>query len=597
MVEPLRRPKRSLLMERIYRLEDLGRAREILGVLVKHGFGQVVSGLPLHRIPGLGRIQDEGHIAENVAAPERAVRAMEELGPAFVKLGQMLSTRPDLLPVEWVHAFARLQDRVPPFPGAQAHEVITQQLGAPVEDLFAEFDDVPVASASIAQVHRAVTHSGKELAIKVQRPGIETQLRSDLNILYVLAGWLEGQIDLGIYTPQAVVEAFDRALTAEADFNLEAASGEALREALSDTDGVAVPKVVRALTSRRVLTMQWAPGRNLSEIEQTTADPQRVLDVLIDATFTQLFVHGLFHGDPHPGNLLVDDDSLLTYLDFGLVGRITPAMRDTMVGLFVSVMFKDADGVARTLYRAGSAEGRVNVRSLSDQVETLLETYGELAFNQQDTGRIALEIMDLARSHGLRLPEEYAVLARAMATLDGIARQLVPEFDIWTSVKPYATRLASERLDPEALGGEFLRSTLSAATLLKDLPSQVDQVLLDLERGNFQLTAATPAVDRLNETIDRLGRALVFGLGVGSFLVSAAILTVGLQFGSEGPLGVGQLASAAAVAFSLLAASGLLWGLIWNLFLAQRVRAVRWGRFVGLIPGLGRKRQDPPPGD
>jgi ubiquinone biosynthesis protein len=339
--------------------------------------------------------------------------------------------------------------------------------------------------------------------------------------------------------------------------------------------------------------MDWCPGRNLGEIGQTKADPHVVLNALIEATYTQLFVHGLFHGDPHPGNLLVDDQSTLTYLDFGLVGRITPTMRDTLMGLFVSVMLKDSEGVARTLYRAGSAEGRVNLRQLAAQIDALLEQYGGLSFDEQDTGRIASELLGLARDHGLRLPEEYAVLARAMATLDGVSRQLVPGFDIWNAVQPYARRLASERLDPEALGGDFLRSTFSAATVLKDLPSQLDQVLLDLERGTFQLNAATPAVDQLNDTVDRLGRALVFALGVGSFLISAAILTVGLQFGTEGPLGPGQFISAAAVALSLLAASGLLWGLVWNLFLAQRVRAVRWGRFVGLVPGLGKKRGDP----
>ena len=579
-------------MDRQYRLQDLGRAREILAVLVRHGFGQVVSGLPLHRIPGLGSIKDEGHIGEDVPAPERAVRAMEELGPAFVKLGQMLSTRPDLLPEEWVVAFSRLQDRVPPFPGDQARDVIREQLGAPVEDLFAFFSEEPVASASIAQVHRATTHGGRDLAVKVQRPGIEVQLRSDLNILYVLAGWLEGQIDLGIYTPQAVIEAFDRALTAEADFNLEAASGEQLGEGMATVPGVSVPGVIRSLTSRRVLTMEWVEGRNLGEVGDTRADPNRVLDALIEATYTQIFVHGLFHGDPHPGNLLVDDDSVLHYLDFGLVGRITPEMRDTLMALFVAVMFKDADGLARTLYRAGSAEGRVNLRELSAHIDALLERYGELAFDQQDTGRIAMEILGLAKDHGLRLPEEYAVLARAMATLDGIARMLVPGFDIWNAVKPYATRLAAERLDPEALGGELLRSTLSTATLLKDLPAQLDQLLLDLERGTFELSAATPAVDRLNDTVDRLGRAMVFGMGVSAFLVSAAIMTAVLVFSSGEPLGFSQLLTATGVAISLLAASGLLSGLIWNLFLAQRVRAVRWSRFAGLLPGFARRNRD-----
>lgn len=579
-------------MDRQYRLQDLTRAREILAVLVRHGFGQVVSGLPLHRIPGLGSIKDEGHIAEDLPAPERAVRAMEDLGPAFVKLGQMLSTRPDLLPEEWVVAFSRLQDRVPPFPGDAARAVIRDQLGAPVEDLFATFSEEPVASASIAQVHKATTHGGKALAVKVQRPGIEVQLRSDLNILYVLAGWLEGQIDLGIYTPQAVIEAFDRALTAEADFNLEAASGEQLGEGMASVPGVSVPPIVRSLTSRRVLTMHWVDGVNLGDVGSTAADPRRVLDALIEATYTQIFVHGLFHGDPHPGNLLVDDRSTLHYLDFGLVGRITPEMRDTLMALFVAVMFKDADGLARTLYRAGSAEGRVNLRALSAHIESLLEKYGELSFDKQDTGRIAMEILNLAKDHGLRLPEEYAVLARAMATLDGIARMLVPGFDIWNAVKPYATRLASERLDPEALGGELLRSTLSTANVLKDLPAQVDQLLLDLERGTFELSAATPAVDRLNATIDRLGRAMVFGIGVSGFLVSAAIMTAVLVVNSGEPLGFSQLITATGVAMSLLAASGLLSGLIWNLFLEQRVRAVRWSRFAGLLPGFGRK---PPP--
>ena len=579
-----------MIPDRVYRLEDLGRAREILGVLVKHGFGQLVSGLPLHRVPGLGRVQAEGALGESLPAHERAVRAIEDLGPAFIKLGQMLSTRPDLLPPEWLKAFSRLQDHVPPFPASEAHEVIREQLGARAEDLFASFSDEPVASASIAQVHRARTHDGRLLAVKVQRPGIEALIRSDLNILYVLAGLLEEQIDLGVATPQAVVESFDRAITAEADFNLEAHSGESLRQALLGVPGVHVPVVERSLSSRRVLTMEWMEGRNLSAIGETAADPQRVLDALIEATYTQIFVRGLFHGDPHPGNLLVGEDSTLTYLDFGLVGRVTPEMRDTLVALFVAVTFKDAEAIARTLVRAGSAQGRVNLRSLRGEAETLLDRYGNLAFDQQDTGRIAMELLQVAQDHGLQLPQEYAVLARAMATLDGVARTLVPEFDIWEGVRPYAARLARERLDPEELGSDLLRSTLSAANVLKDLPSQVDQVLLDLERGTLQIRAETPGIDRLNATVDRLGRALIFGIGVSSFLVSAAILTLGLEFGAGEPLGFRQLLSAGAVALSLLAASGLLSGLVWNLFLAERVRALRWGRFVGLLPGLGKRR-------
>lgn len=574
-------------MEPSYRLADLARAREILGVAVRNGFGQIVSGLPLHRIPGLGSVQGKAGPA-HLPVARRFTKLLEELGPTYVKLGQMLSTRADLLPPEFIEELSTLQDSVPPFPGAEARAVVVEELGHPLDQVFSSFSAEPVASASIAQVHRGTLLDGTEVAIKVMRPGIEATLRSDINILYTLAELLEGQIDLAVTTPRNVIEAFDRALSEEVDFRIEANHAHEFREALLPVEGVYVPRVHRQFTTRRVMTLEWVQGTKLSQLSTTEADAARVMDRLVEASYQQIFVAGFFHADPHPGNLVVDDESTLTFLDFGLMGRITPEMRDTLEAIFVAVIFEDSDAAARTLYRAGTSDGRVDLRALSGEIDELFARYAGTALGEQDTSQIALELVDLARRHGLRLPQEYAVLARTEVALDGIARVLVPDWDMMEAVRPYATRLASERLDPEKVGGELLRTALGSANMLKDLPGQLDQLLLDLERGNFQLTADTPAVDRLTDTIDRLGRSLVFGLGVSAFLVSSSILTGVLMLERDG-YGAFDLVVASAVGVSLLAAAGLVTGLLWNLFVRGRLGGVKWRRFVGILPGFGKK--------
>jgi ubiquinone biosynthesis protein len=545
-----------------------------------------VSLLPLSRIPGLGRIEAR---ESDTPAPRRLVLALQELGPTFVKLGQVLSTRPDLLPPDYIEELTTLQDRVAPFDGAEARAVVGRALGADVDDLFEAFSTEAVASASMAQVHRARLAGGQSVAVKVQRPGIEQTLRSDLNILYALADLLEGQLDFGVTTPAAVVQAFDRAISREVDFREEADNAERFAAAMAGIDGVAVPKVWRRLSTREVLTLEWVDGQRLTDLPDG-ADRKQVMDRLIESSFHQIFVAGLFHADPHPGNLLVDAESTLTFLDFGLVGRVTPEMRDVLESLLVAVIFGDAEAAARTLYRAGSADGRVQLRELAAEIQELLDRYSGTSLAEQDTSRIAVELVNLARRHRLKLPEEYAVLARTEVALDGIARELVPDWDMVEAVRPYATRLLSARMDPEQIGGELLRSALGASHLLKDLPGQLDQLLLDLERGNFQLNAETPAVDRLATTLDQLGRSVVFGIGASAYLVSASILVAVLVLGRDsGSLGLLGGMLVVALGASLLAAGGLLLGLTWQLFVRQRLRAIRWRRFLGFLPGFGRR--------
>jgi len=580
--------------EPTYRLRDLGRAQEILRVCARHGFGNVFSSPTLQKIPGMGSLSQVKLTGADRSPPERLVAALEELGPTFIKLGQVLSTRPDVLPPDYMEQFQKLQNEVAPFPGEVARQIVADELGAPTEDLFSEFDPHPVASASIAQVHRAVLSDGRIMAVKVQRPGIEQILRSDINILYFLSEFLEGRIDLGITSLRAVVESFDRAVSVEVDFLTEAANAEAFRHALHATEGVYVPAIHRSLTSRRVLTMEWVDGAKLSDIGKTAADPQLVMDRLIEATYQQIFVQGIFHADPHPGNLVVNDESTLTFLDFGLTGRITPEMRDTLEALFVGVIFRDTEGLARTLYRAASTEARVNLRELAGEIRTLLDKYGGVALQDQDTSRIALDVLDLAAHHQLRLPEQYAVLARSEVALDGIARTLVPDWDLMAATRPYAQRLAADRLHPEKVGGDVLRSSMSALSMLKELPSQVDQLMLDAERGNLIIQADTPAVDRLTATVDRVGRALVFGVGASAFLVASSTLLAVLveqhtQFVAEGIFGTAMgLLVLVVLGGTTLLAAGLITALIWNLFVRGWIQRIPWAGLLRHVPGIRR---------
>ena len=572
-----------------YQFRDIGRAREILGVLVRHGFGGLVSSLPLGRVPGLGRFQDSAGASEShIHARERLVRAFDDLGPAFVKLGQMLSTRPDVLPADWIDSFAKLQDQVAPFSSEDARRQVEEELGAPIDEIFTAFSEHPVASASMAQVHSAQLPDGTRVAVKVQRPGIERVIRSDINIMYMLAELLEGRLDLGVYTPGKIVEAFDRAISLEVDFLNEATNGAALADALRGLEGVFVPSIFRAYSTRTVLTLEWVDGHKLSDIRQTRADASVVMDRLIEATYAQLFTHGIFHADPHPGNLVVNDDSELTFLDFGLIGRVTPDMRDTLEGILVGIIFRDADTIARTIYRAGSATGRVTLRDLSADVEVLLQRWGGTTFDEQDTSKIALDIIGLARKHRLRLPEEYAILARTEVTLDGIARGLVPDWDPLEAVRPQATRLAAERLNPQRVGADLVKQFASVGGILRDAPGQLDQILLDLEQGNFLINARTPAVEKLERTIDRVGRAMIFGLGSSALLISASILVaaVVLDVGEDQAMADADILATSLAVGSGLLATALLGGLIWNLFLRGLLERVRWRRFVGLVPGL-----------
>ncbi len=473
-------------------VHDLPRATEVARVLAAHGFGE------------LGRLLGLETATASVDKPvARRIRlALADLGPTFIKLGQVLSVRPDILPADVLEELAELQDNAPTVAWPAVKELLEEELGAPLESVFAQFEETPVASASIAQVHIAWLHDGTEVAVKVQRPNVEKTLRSDLHILYSIARMVEGNISFpGLYTPVEIIQEFEIAVFSELDFLQEAAAGERFRQLHGSVEGVVAPRVLRGHCTRRMLVMERIRGRRLNAVEGGSEEGKQLMRRLIQSWYLQLFEHGFFHGDPHPGNLMVREDGALCFLDFGLTGLLTAEMQDVMTAVFTGLVFRDAESVALAIYRAGATHERVDLKAFRGEIHRLMRKYEGASLSRLSESSSLVEFIAVAGRYRIQLPREFAVIARATSIVDGIARRLLPDVDIVAEVRPLAQRLMATRFGPERLGSDAFRVLQHAQAAFSDLPTQANQLLLDLERGRILVTTRDPESEELRVEI------------------------------------------------------------------------------------------------
>lgn len=499
-------------------------------VLAQHGFGE------LARILGV----ETRTSASDTPVSKRIRLALADLGPTYIKLGQVLSVRPDILPQELLTELAHLQDDAPQVDSASIRQTVEEELRAPIAELFELFDDTPVASASIAQVHFARLKDGTEVAVKVQRPGIEKVLKSDLHILYSLARLLDGQVTIpGLYTPMEIVQEFETALAGELDFLQEARAAERFRTNHHDVPGVRVPRIHRELCSRRVLVMERIVGRRLNDVAGGTPEGQAAMRRLIESWYFQLFEHGFFHGDPHPGNLMVLGEGEICFLDFGLTGTLSGEMQDVLTSVFTGLVFRDAETVSTAIYRAGATAERVDVRALRAEIQRLMNKYEGASLNDLGTASSLTEFIDVASRFRIRLPREFAVLARATSIVDGIARRLLPDADIVAEVRPLAQRLITRRFGPERLGADAFRTLQQMQSAFKDLPTQAGQLLMDLEHGRVAISARDPESEELRVEIRHAAIRISLAICALALSVSGAVL---IAPWSPAPWGVPLLA-------------------------------------------------------
>jgi ubiquinone biosynthesis protein len=529
-------------------LQDLNRLRQIAGAMARHGFGAYLERMRLRDV--LGR--EAPPPGQPLPEPDRTMAArfrqmLAELGPTFIKLGQILSSRPDLLPAHWVDELSALQDDCPPLPVADVKREIERGLGRPVEELFASMDERPLASASIAQVHRAVTHAGEQVVVKVQRPLAREWIESDLGLLYDLARLLEAVVEeTGVATPTGVVEEFDRTIHEELDFGTEARNAQLMADASAGREFLVIPRVHAALSGPTVLTLDYVEGTKVSEVTAEGGhDVEQVARNVIEAAFRQLFEDGIFHGDPHPGNILVLPGDRIALIDFGLVGRITRVQQEALITLIVAVALRDPDTVARVLSRIGVAEASTPLAQFREDIRGILDRYLGLRLDEIRTSTLLRELLDLAVRHKIRVPKEYAVLGKAAMTVEGIIRRLYPRLDILEVGMPYAKELLLSRFNPTDSSGVLMRSLLKLQGLAEDLPTQLSQILLDLEGGKFRVNVRSDAIERLGGHVRALGVMVVSGALASAFTLGGFVL---LAAGRATGVAVAALVTGALVA-------------------------------------------------
>ncbi|MGZ3420617.1 MAG: ABC1 kinase family protein [Polyangiales bacterium] len=481
-------------------MQDLRRAREILNVGAKYGF--LIDPAFTAKVPGLGMLTPNPEISA-LSRGERAKRVLEELGPTFVKLGQVLSIRADLVPGDIVDSLRQLQKDVAPLPASELEDVIAGYLGSPIEEHFASFDLEPMAAASIAQVHRARLKVGEEthdVVVKVQRPGIREKMESDLSILYWLARLAEGSIaEAALYQPVAVVREFEAALFQELDFLHEARNIQEVTRNFEKRPGLLeLPRVYENLTSQKLLVMSFVEGIRITDIVgKPQYDPEQLLQRALEVIFEMVFEDGFFHGDPHPGNVLVTSDSRIAMLDFGLMGRLSKEEQETLIQLALAVFARNASQLTRVVMKMGQVPQTFNRLAFEGDVKRLMDQYLGVELANLNSQNLIRDCMEMIVNHHVRLPPEYAILGRAAGTIEGIGRIIYPEFNVIKVAAPFVTKLVARRLEPAKLGTEAMGLALQVQQLLTEAPVQAGRLLDDLEAGRLQVGVRGPALDEL----------------------------------------------------------------------------------------------------
>jgi ubiquinone biosynthesis protein len=502
-------------------IHDLNRLREVSSIIARHGFGAYLERVRLGSAaprPAPAQVPPSTAPVTDGRNAARFRQMLVDLGPTYVKLGQLLSSRPDILPSGWIAELSQLQDACEPVPIAEIRQAIESGLGRSVDEAFDWLDPVPTASASIAQVHRARTHDGVDVAVKVQRPGVRAQFEGDLGLLTYVARLLEALVEeTGVYTPTDIVQEFDRAIHEELDFANEARNARDMAAASRDLPFVVVPGVHESLSSATVLTLDFVEGIKVTDLAGRMGyDPERVARNIIEAAFRQLFGGGIFHGDPHPGNILVLPGNRIALLDFGLVGRIGRPMQEALVTLVVAVALRDPETVARVLYRIGIPDAHTPITELRDDISGILDRYLGLKLDQIRSSTLLTDMLDLAMRHKIKVPKEYALLGKASVTIEGLIRGLYPGLDVMEVGLPYAKEMLFSRFQPGDASGALMKSLLKLQGLAEDVPAQLSQVLADLEGGKFRVQVRSESLDRIADNVRSLGLTVFLGLLAGS---------------------------------------------------------------------------------
>ncbi|KJR47965.1 Ubiquinone biosynthesis monooxygenase UbiB [Desulfosporosinus sp. I2] len=515
------------------RIRHIKRYRDVAKVLARHGFGYIVEEMGLlHMLSLPKRLFTDTEKVDPLSTGERIRQVIEELGPTYVKIGQIASTRADIISEEILQELEKLQDNVPSFSFAEVARIIEQELGSSIEANFSIFDEKAIAAASIGQVHRAQLRTGEHVAVKVQRPNIKAMIETDLEILLDLATLAEHRMPrMERLQLREVVEEFSKSLRNELDYTIEARNAEKIAKQFKDNHTVHIPTIYWDYSTRTVLTMEFVEGIKLNDFESIAKmgfDRKVMSERLVRALFHQVLIEGFFHADPHPGNIFFLRDGTISLIDFGMVGRLTQDMKHNFASMVIAMMRQNTEGMIQAVLRIGIVPDEVNLPRLTDEVDQLREKYLDVPMSRISLGEAISDLFKVAFRHHIRIPSDFTLLAKCLLILEGIVEKLDPELSILDMAEPFGIQLIKERYRPSTIAGRIWHNITDYSDLLVSMPKQMKELIRDLLRGRIHLEVSVPELDLFLRKLDTISNRISFSI----VLLSFSIVMMGLIIAS-----------------------------------------------------------------
>jgi len=519
------------IIGRAYR--HLNRYRHILTVLFKYGFGDLVDILKIEQYLEIGLqmiSRKRREQVEKLSRAERVRMVMEELGPTFIKLGQILSTRPDLIPVEFIQELSKLQDNVPSFPYPEARQIIESEIGRPLEDIFQHFENTPLAAASIGQVHRAELKDGEEVVVKVQRPGIRKTIEVDLEIMLHLASLMERHLEeLQVHRPVRIVQEFARTLEKEIDYTIETSHIERFARQSMDDPTVYVPKVFRDTTTERILTMEYIDGIKASEIdriEREGLDRKIITARGADLILRQIFDYGFFHADPHPGNIFVLPDNVICYIDFGMMGSIDRQTREAFADFVYTVIHHDESMATQTLLKLTEYDEKPDVRVLERDLTEFIGQHLYVPLKDLQMEKLLQQILKMISRHRLQIPQNLFLMMKALATVEGIGLLLDPDFEMIKQTIPFIQRVKMARYHPKRMANDIIRSGVEFVKLMQEIPGETREILEQMKQGKIKMEFEHKGLEPMLSTYDQISNRIAFAIVIAALIIGSALIVL-----------------------------------------------------------------------
>lgn len=519
-----------MLWETLSAARDLGRLQQITSILIRYGFGGLVRRLGMASVlERAGKVVHWKQAAElaQLQTPARVRQAMEEMGPTFVKLGQILATRVDLLSPEWISEFEKLQDRAPPVAFALIEQQLTEDFGAPPDEVFNDFDSEPIAAASMAQVHRARLADGTEVIVKVRRPGIRPIVEADLRLLTRLAAITESEVaDLRRYKPKELIRQFTLSMRSEMDLAAEGRNAERIGHNFSDNDAIVVPAVFSQWSGERVNVQGYIrgiAGRDFAALDAAGLDRKLLARRGAEAVLKMILEDGFFHADPHPGNIYYLENSRLAFIDFGMVGRLPEHRRNQVVNLLHGLAEQNAPLVVDVLLD-WAGDTQVDTDTLTNEISAFVDQYHGVALKELRLGKMLTDLTSLLRDHSLCLPPDLVLLIKAFITLEGMGRQLDPDFDMVATATPFLRRAMLARYAPDALAKKGWAAATGALDILTGLPQDLRKLLRAARRGSLNVQIDIARLNQLGHQLDRAASRLTVGVVTASLIIGSSIV-------------------------------------------------------------------------